>query len=383
MPTTLIHGGTLMDVEAGSRATGDVLMRDGRVVAFGEVGAREAASADRRHDASGLFVAPGFIDIHAHVYNHGVFATTRLDADRVGVRQGVACLVDAGSSGALTIDAFPRFVHATQRTRVYALVNIGSPGLPNLGGGHSSRPELVSLEGVVRAVERHPGWVRGVKVQASKSHAGLLGIEAVKLASKAAELAGVPLMAHIGNAPPVLDDTLSYLRPGDIVTHAYHGKVGGALARGGEALPAFRDAVERGVIVDIGHGRSSFSFRTAERAFGEGLPVHTISTDIHRGNVDGPVVSLARTMSKLMLLGLSLDDVVRAVTLTPARALRLDHDGFGRIASGAPAHLTLFRLRDESVELEDAEGERRMAKCWIEPVAVYVDGERFDVSAPI
>lgn len=382
MTTFLVRGGTVIGPGAGATRAGDVLVRNGVVAALGEVSAQQARDADVV-DATGCYVAPGFIDIHTHVFNAPDLGSARLEADRVGVRQGVACLVDAGSAGAATIDAFPDAVHATQRTPVFAFVNVGSPGRQPPGAGHSSSPELVSLEGVVRAIEAHREWVRGVKVQASASHTGSYGEQAVKIARKAAELTGVPLMVHIGNAPPVLDDVLALLRPGDIVTHAYHGKVGGALTFEGRALPAFRAAVDRGVIVDVGHGRSSFAFATAERALAEGLPVHTISTDIHRANIDGPVVSLARTMSKLMLLGLSLEEVVYAVTAAPARALRLDADGFGSLAPGRPAHLTLFRLRDKPIDLEDAEGEVRRAERWIEPVAAYVHGERFDVMEAI
>ncbi|HJM89763.1 MAG TPA: amidohydrolase/deacetylase family metallohydrolase [Dehalococcoidia bacterium] len=373
----------MIDVEARSSAAGDILIRDGLVAAIGDVPEREAQAADERFDATGSYVSPGWIDIHAHLYNHGLFTTSRLDADRVGLGQGVTCLVDAGSSGAVSIDAFPRVVLETQRTPVFGLVNVGSPGLPNLGGGHSSRPELVSLGSTVEAAERHAGWVRGIKVQASSSHAGMFGIEAVKIARKAADLTALPVMAHIGNAPPVLDETLSLLRAGDIVTHAYHGKIGGALSRHGEALPALRDAVERGVIVDIGHGRSSFSFATCEQALAEGLPVHTISTDIHRGNIDRYVVSLARTMSKLMLLGLSLEEVVSAVTVTPAQALRLDRDGHGTLAVGRSAHITIFRIRDEPIELEDSTGETRTAEQWLDPLAAFSRGERFDRDLPI
>jgi dihydroorotase len=376
---TLVRGGTVIEPLAGTARAADVLIESGRIASIGTVEAPDAEVID----ATGLYVAPGFIDIHTHVFNHGLFGTSRVDADRVGVQQGVACLVDAGSAGATTIDAFPRVVHATQRTPVYALVNVGSPGLPHLGGGHSSRPELVSLEGTVRAVERHRGWVRGIKVQASGSHTGMFGINAVKIARKAADLTGLPLMMHIGNAPPVLDEALEYLHEGDIVTHAYHGKVGGALTHGGAPLPALLEAIARGVYIDIGHGRSSFSFATAERALAAGLPVHSISTDIHRGNIDRYVVSLERTMSKLLLLGLELAEVVAAVTSTPARALRLDADGFGGLEVGSPAHLTLFAVREEGIELEDSEGEVRRGEHSIEPSCVLVDGERFDVSAPL
>ncbi|MDE0008908.1 MAG: hypothetical protein OXS50_11575, partial [Gammaproteobacteria bacterium] len=196
MTTLTITGGKRFDVAAGTTCEGDLHIADDVVVETLD------RPADRVVNVRGAFVAPGFIDLHTHVFSHPLFATPRLDADRIGTRQGVACVVDAGSSGATTIDAFPRFVHETQQTRVFAFINIGSPGLPNLGGGHASRPDLCDLPGVVHAFERHD-WLVGVKVLASASHTGSFGIEAVKLARKAAELVGKPMMLHIGNAPPL------------------------------------------------------------------------------------------------------------------------------------------------------------------------------------
>ena len=376
---TLIRGGTLVDVEAGTLEAGDVLLRDGRVAAVGRV---EDAGGAETWDASGCYVCPGFIDIHTHVFSPDAERPARLAADRIGVQQGVAALVDAGSAGAKTIDLFPERVHASQRTPTFALVNIGSPGMPGLEGGHASRPELVSLAGAVRACERHD-WVLGVKVLASTSHTGSFGLEAAKLARKAAELSGRPLMIHVGNAPPLIDDVLGLLRAGDVVTHTFHGKVGGVLGHGGIVIPAFREAVARGAIVDVGHGRSSFSFDTCERALEQGMPIHTISTDLHRGCVERPVVSLARTMTKLLTLGLSLLDVVRACTVTPARVLGLFERGFGTLDPGRPGHVSVFRVRDEPLELEDSEGAVRKAERWIEPRAVFVEGERHDCSAPV
>jgi dihydroorotase len=190
-------------------------------------------------------------------------------------------------------------------------------------------------------------------------------------------------MVHIGNAPPVLDDVLDLLRSGDIVTHSFHGKVGGIFTYGGKVLPALRAALDRGVLLDVGHGRSSFSFTACERALEQGVPVHSISTDIHRGNVGRYVVSLARTMTKLMVLGLDLVEVVRAVTSAPAGALGLAADGFGALAVGRPAHLTVFTLRADPLELEDSEGVTRVAPSWIEPVACFIGGRHRSVVAPL
>lgn len=377
---TVIQGGTVMDVIEGAALRANVILEGGKITAVGD---EQPQEGDQVVDAQGCYVAPGFIDSHVHIFSHGLFQTTRLPADRIGVQQGVAALLDTGSAGALTIDAFPEYVHATQRTPSYALINIGSPGLPGLGGGHASRPELCSLSATVKAIERHPDWILGVKVLASASHTGAFGLEATKLARKAAELTGRPLMVHVGNAPPVIDDVLELMRPGDIITHTYHGKVGGVLTHGDEILPAFRDAVDRGVVVDLGHGRSSFCFRTCERALELGMPVHSISSDLHRGSLDFPAVSLARTMTKMRLIGMSLMDTVKAVTINPARALGLDAKGFGSLAEGSPAHVTLFREREGPLELEDAERDKRTTERWIEPIKVWIAGEPFEVDAPL
>jgi dihydroorotase len=368
MTVIAVTGGTVINPGDGSVQSRDLYLVDGVLV-------DEPASPEAEIiDASGCLVAPGFIDLHTHVFTHPEYGKGRVPADRIGVRQGVAAVVDAGSSGSPTIDEFPEAVHGTQQTGVFAFINIGSPGLPDLGGGHASRPELCHLEGVVRAFERHGDWLVGVKVLASQSHTGSFGLEAVKLARKAAELVNRPLMLHIGNAPPLIDDVLELLRPGDIVTHTYHGKVGGVLGFEDRVIPAFRDAVERGVIVDLGHGRSSFSFRVCETALDQGMPLHTISSDLHRGNVERYAVSLARTMTKMRALGLSLADVIERVTANPARAVGIDKLGYGTLEIGLARSLTLIRESDGPLELEDAEGEIRTVEQFIEPVGVLLDG---------
>jgi dihydroorotase len=382
MPTTLIRGGRLYDPAAHAFVAGDVLIDGARIAGLGRVEPDRSRGATVV-DAAGKYVSAGFIDSHTHIFAHPLFRHGRVRADRIGVEQGVACCVDAGSFGANTVDAFPEFVHETQATRAYAFINIGSPGLPNVGGGHSSRPDLCDLPGVVKAFDRHGDWLVGVKVLASASHTEAFGEQAVKLAIKAGELVDRPVMLHIGNAPPVIDDILERLRPGDIITHTYHGKVGGVLTYKDKILPAFRAAIERGVWADIGHGQASFSYKTCERALAQGMPVHTISSDLHAGNVHRYAISLARTMSKLLALGLTLEDVVRAVTATPAKMLRLEQFGFGKLAVDGPAHVTIFDVRNEPRELEDAEREVRTVERWIVPETVFVDGARHDRRAEL
>ena len=370
MARTLIKNSNLYDVETHAFHLRHVLIEDGRIASLDT----DQLNADIVIDATDAYVTPGLIDLHCHIFNHPE-QPSRLPADRIGVGQGVTCLLDTGSTGGDTLDEFREIVVETQATHTYALCNIGSPGKPGLQSGHAAKPELVSIEKTVRAIERNRDYALGVKVLASSSHTGLMGIEAVKMARKAAEITDTPLMAHIGNAPPVIDDLLELLRPGDIVTHAYHGKAGGVLGYDDKVIPAFKAAVERGVHVDIAHGRSSFSFRICEAALDQGMPVHSISSDLHRGNIDVCVLSLARTLSKFRLLGLSLEDIVRATTLTPASAVGLDKIGLGSLAVGGPANISLFREIDRAVEVEDADGEKRTTRSWIEPIGCFVNGD--------
>ncbi|HAT26823.1 MAG TPA: hypothetical protein DCS89_07410 [Gammaproteobacteria bacterium] len=378
MTKTLIENGKVYDAESHTFQKRNVLIDGNRIVSIDN----NRGNADVTFDATDVLVTPGLIDLHCHIFNHPE-QPSRLPADRIGTGQGVTCLLDTGSTGGDTLDEFRELVVESQKTHTFALCNIGSPGKHGPQSGHAAKPELVSIEKTVRAIERNRDYTLGVKVLASSSHTGLMGIEAVKMARKAAEITGTPLMAHIGNAPPVIDDILDLLRPGDIVTHAYHGKAGGVLGFDNKVIPAFKAAVERGVHVDIAHGRSSFSFRTCETALEQGMPVHSISSDLHRGNIEVCVLSLARTMSKFRLLGLSLEDIVLATTYTPACAVGLDEHGFGKLEVGGTANVSLIRETEKAVEVEDADGERRTTQTWIEPVGCIVDGSYFRTEEPI
>ncbi|HIG42507.1 MAG: amidohydrolase/deacetylase family metallohydrolase [bacterium] len=377
MTRTLIKNGRVYSTERNVFDTANVLVVDGVVSQIGTKAIAEEQT-DNTIDATNMYVAPGFVDMHCHIFDHSLFKTGRLPADRIGVKQGVSCLIDTGSAGPGMIDSFKEYVIDTQHTHCFALCNIGSPGMPGVDGGHSAKPELISLSGTVKAIENNPDWILGVKVLASSTHTGLMGLEAVKIGRKAAEITGTPLMVHLGNAPPVIDDVLDLMRPGDIVTHAYHGKIGGVLGYKDKVIPQFKAAVDRGVIVDIAHGRSSFSYDTCEKALNQGMPIHTISSDLHKGNIDRYVVSLARTMSKFRSLGLSLEDVIKAVTVTPAKALNLTQRGFGTLEPGKPANITVFEETPQAVEMEDAEGNVRVSSNWIQPRWSMVNGTCFE-----
>ena len=367
----VIRGARVIDPAQGLDGPADIAITGDRIAAVG----RLDGAAAQTLDASGLAASAGWIDLHAHVaYRLG---RTGVHPDRdAGLARGVTTVVDAGSCGAGLFEAMVEYVMRPAATRVLAFLNVSLLPIP---GPRHGVWENFDQKQTLAAAQRHAGSVVGIKVLASRTHVGALGLTPVSLAVQAARLAGTRLMCHIGNAPPVIDDVLALLASGDIVTHCWHGKPGGLLDRDGRPIRAARAAADRGVLFDIGHGSESFSFETARRALEAGLPLHTISTDLHSRNVERPVRDLATTMAKFLHLGLDLSRVIAAVTAGPAAALGLERE-LGTLRPGAPADVTVFRLRRSSIELHDSEGRQGQGNQVFEPVYVVRAGRLVDLA---
>jgi dihydroorotase len=188
---------------------------------------------------------------------------------------------------------------------------------------------------------------------------GKNGVEPLRRAVEAAEIAGTPLMCHIAEGI-ALKDVLDLLRSGDIITHCFQGKgVHGENVTdpAGKLLPEVIDARQKGVVMDVGHGGGSFRWEIAEAALAEGFLPDVISTDLHAYNLYGPLYDMATTLTKFLYLGVPLEDVVTAATAAPARSI--GRPDLGTLALGAPADLAIFRIADEPVELWDTHVQRR------------------------
>lgn len=363
-----IVAGTIVDPDAGATYRADVGIAGGTIVAISrEPGRLRAAETI---DARGMLVTPGLVDSHVHVYQH--VSSGSLDPDDVGIRQGVCAVADAGSFGPGNAAGFHEYVVKRATTKVYGFVNISRNG-NSTNPGEGEVLGFLRPEQTARAVERNREWAVGVKVRASNTAAGRLGITSTRLARLAAHEAGVPLMVHVGNGPPTLEEVCELLTAGDLMTHCFHGKIGGSVTRQGQMLPAVVAAVERGVLLDVGHGSGSFAWDTAEQAIALGYPPHVISTDLHRGCIGGPCFSLVKTMSKLLHLGMSLVEVVRASSPTPARALGLG-DRFGKIVQGFPANLSVIEQVDRTETMWDVEKQSREVRGVLEARYAIVDG---------
>ncbi|MBP1920713.1 amidohydrolase/deacetylase family metallohydrolase [Youngiibacter multivorans] len=362
---TLLKNGVLVDKTSTlNHKTVSVLIEDGRI---SEVSEDISEAGYSVIDLNGAFVSAGWIDMHVHCFNEAW--DEGISPDRVGVESGVTMLVDAGSSGADNVEEFFE-KSATHKTKIRAMLNISRLGLTTL---HELRKiEDIDVERAIGMAEAYPDFIVGFKLRASASVMGDDFDNPFLLARKIQTKVKKPLMVHVGNFPPSLDDVLGYLEKGDIVTHCYNGKPNGIISDG-----LIRESVlkarERGVLFDVGHGTSSYSHSVARNSKALGFYPDTAGTDIYRKNVGGPVYSLAHTMSKLMSLGYTMDECIAMNTVNAASALRLD--SYGSVKPGKVADLSVFRkIVRESIIL-DSEGEEINLNEQIVPVAVVIDGE--------
>lgn len=354
---------------------------------------------DTEEPGGEYYLAPGFIDSHAHVYPGAT--DLGIAADRIGLATGVHLIIDAGSAGSTTYPCFRDYVIPTFQTAVKAFLNISRIGLV------TKQPyfDLRNLD-VAAAADciRQDGKERllGIKVLSSGLVVEAQGLKPLYAALEAAERAGCPLMVHLAEGPPVNEETIRLLRKGDIITHCFHGApnitANAAAAKGAALNPAYcsadnvmwepdgtpkrvlYEALERGVLLDVGHGAASFDQTVAAPVIRAGMKAFGISTDAHIRNADTIIHNLPFTMSKFLALGMRLEDVIASVTVIPERQLGLD--GWCRDLRN---HSTLFRItavKAGDPPMLDANRTVIQADQKIEVAAVFCDGNYIDVSQP-
>ncbi|WP_148052212.1 amidohydrolase/deacetylase family metallohydrolase [Atlantibacter hermannii] len=347
----------------------DIAIRDGKIAALGDIHGPATKTVDLRGEC---YVSAGWIDSHVHCYPKSPIYHD--EPDSIGVATGVTTVIDAGSTGADDIDDFYAITrHAA--TEVYALLNISRVGL--IAQNELANMANIDGEAVKQAVKRHPDFIIGLKARMSSSVVGENGITPLERAKAMQQENGnLPLMVHIGNNPPDLDDIAERLSCGDIITHCYNGKPNRILTPGGELRASVTRAIQRGVRLDVGHGTASLSFAVAKRAISLGVLPHTISSDIYcRNRIKGPVYSLANVMSKFLAIGMSLPQVIDCVTANAADALNLKTKG--RLQPGLDADLTLFTLRRQPTLLMDAENDSLQADVMLVPLAAVRAGKGY------
>ena len=368
----LLKGGLLVDPAQGIHAAKDVAFASGRVAAVADNLA--VADAARVLDCAGHIVAPGMIDLHVHVF-WGV-SHLGIEVDANCVAKGVTTAVDAGSAGADTFPGFRKYVIDVCATRLFAQLNISAQGMLNPEVGELDDLRFANVARAVAMIEAHRDVILGVKVRLTRDSivSEDAGLRPLRLAREAADAVGLPIMVHPQAAwCDSIDEILAVMRKDDILTHCYHNATCGILDADGRVRDSVLDAVERGVILDVGHGAGSFSWRIAEQAMAQGVLPQTISSDLHHYNVNGPVYDLATTVSKFLHLGLTLDEALRRVTATPAQAIHLG-DEIGSLKVGAWGDAVVFALERGAFPLVDSSGETRMGSQRLAPVHVVRAG---------
>jgi dihydroorotase len=330
-----------------------------------------------------LLITPGLIDLHTHVAAgiRKISAEDMMaDADTAGVHSGVTTVLDAGSTGALNIGGFVNHIVPRARTRVLALINVGTLGV-------SRAPEVrdaadIDIDAAIAAIQARPDVIKGVKVRMVSPGVTALGIDLPRSAKKIADGSGTLVMVHVGDiigqsaaaaelAPRLLSEVLT---AGDIVTHSLSFQIG-ALLSGGKLLQEAKDARARGVVFDVGVGRANFSFESAKAVIGEGFIPDTVSSDFTQaGRIAGPVHSLVESMAKMLALGLGLPDVVRMATSRPAEVIGIAGET-GSLSVGKAADISLLELTEGEFMFRDTTGATMKGSQALRPVSTVRAGQ--------
>jgi dihydroorotase len=351
----LIKGGHVVDAKNHLSAIRDVAIQNHKIAAVAaNIPANEAL---RVIDARGLYVSPGLVDMHVHVYagtgqKAAYSGDLSLYPDGYTFRTGVTTAVDAGSSGWRNFPDFKDRVIDRSKTRILAFLNIVGNGM---GGGQvEQNVKDMDPKATADRAQEYRGTVVGIKT------AHFAGPEwvAVDRAVEAGTLANIPVMVDFGTfrpERPYQELVLKHLRPGDISTHMYLEFVP-MLDDNGKVLPYLFEARKRGIIFDVGHGGGSFVFRQAVPAIKQGWIPDSISTDLHVGSMNNGMKDMNNVMSKLLNIGESIDSVIAQSTWHPAREIH--HEELGNLDVGADADVTVLRVEHGDFGYVDSLGAR-------------------------
>jgi dihydroorotase len=354
----ILKGGHVIDPKNGIDARMDVAVRAGRIAA---VAPNITGNADRIIDVSGLYVTPGLLDLHVHVFHTTLVPNAwagdnSIAPDSFSFRTGVTTMVDAGSSGYRNFDQFRATVIDRVRTRVLALINIAGYGMmTNLVEQDVSdmRPEQTA-----EVARKNKDVVVGIKT----AHFESPEWTSVDRAIAAGKLAGIPIMVDFGwfrPERPYWKLVTERLRPGDISTHIFRGPVPW-VDDTGKLYPYLQQARSRGVKFDVGHGGGSFVMRNAVPAIAQGFYPDSISTDLHTGSMNAGMTDMPTTMSKLMAMGLPLKEAILRSTWNPAQMI--NRPELGHLTVGGIADVAVWSLMNGNFGFRDEAGARVSGK---------------------
>ena len=350
----LIQGGHVIDGKNGISDVRDVAIQGGKIAAVAPH--LDPKDAMKTVSAAGLYVTPGLVDIHVHVYTgtgerNSYAGDNSLPPDGFTLRVGVTSVADAGCAGWRNFEDFKQRIIDRSKTKVFAFLNIVGAGMR----GAKYENDLSDMEAAPAAemAKRYKGLIVGFKT----AHYAGPEWTPVEHAVEAGNMAGIPVMVDFGNdhpERPLAELVTKKLRPGDIYTHCYSGLRHELID--GKVNPGMIEGRKRGVIFDVGHGGGSFAWRVAVPAIRQGFLPDSISTDLHIGSMNTGMKDMLNLMSKFLALGLSVDDVVIRSTWNPAKEIH--HEELGNLSVGSPADVAVLRLENGHFGFTDMYGAR-------------------------
>jgi len=356
----VIKGGHVIDPKNKIDGILDVAILDGKI-------ARVAENIDEKEGklvihAQDLYVTPGIIDMHVHVYygtkmDQGLMnGPNSVQPDAFSFRSGVTTFVDVGSSG---WRSFPDFKDQTidhSQTRVLAFLNIAGEGMR--GGPFEQSTKDMDAHLAAECAKKYPSIIVGIKLAHYSGHEW----EPTDSAVRAGNLANIPVMVDFGSSePPLSLDELfmKHLRPGDIFTHpyAYFPKTREAVVdENGKVRPLVFEAQKKGIKFDVGHGGGSFRWSQAIPSIQQGFIADAISTDLHTGSMNSGMKDMSNVMSKFLNMGLSIQDVILRSTWNPAQIIK--RPDLGHLSAGSEADISIFSLSKGNYGFLDIAGEK-------------------------
>ena len=354
----VIKGGHVIDAKNNIDAVMDVAIKDGKIAKVAKN--IDAKGAVQVVAAKGLYVVPGLIDLHTHVFfgteeGHGYSnGSSALPPDGFTFRVGVTTVVDAGGSGWKSFPTFKKNVIDHSRTRVLAMLNIVGEGMR--GGPYEQDVRDMDSKMTASVAKQYPDIIVGVKLAHFEGHDWTPADRAVE----AGRQANIPIMVDFGGSHPPLSIEelfMKHLRPGDIFTHAF-GQLGSRefiVDTNTNKVKSFvYEARKRGIIFDVGYGGISFAFSQAIPAIKSGFYPNSISTDLHIGSMNAAMKDQLTTMSKFLAMGMDLKSVITASTWHPAQIIKREE--LGNLSPGSEADVAILNLRKGKFGLFDYTG---------------------------
>jgi len=364
MAELVLRGGRVIDPSQNLDGIADVVFADGKVKAVGR-DAPHGRDAEIR-DAKGLIVTPGLIDLHTHVYWGGT--SVGVDATELARCSGTTTFVDAGTAGPGNFLGFRKHVIEPSPVRILPYLNVSFAGIYAFSAsvmvGECADLRLLDLRECRKVAEQNRDIVVGIKVRVGNKAGGNSGVAPLDMALEVAESLGLPVMCHLDFPPPSRLEVVSRLRKGDVLTHCFRPFPNSPAKPEGGVREEIAAARERGVVFDIGHGAGSFGFGTARAMLAAGFLPDVISSDVHSMSIDGPAFDLLHTLSKFLVLGVPLPQVIKAATSAAAAAI--SRPDLGTFKPGSVGDATLIAIEEgeftyHDVLAEPLKGSKKLA----------------------